>query len=48
MLIVAENFQRKMQQMMAVKVAEKRTTTLITVHFIVDFAKNPVISLTIV
>jgi len=48
MVIVSENFQRKMQQMMAVKVVEKWTTTLMTVHFIVDFANNPVISSMIV
>ena len=44
MVMVAENFQRKTQQMMVVKAAEEKTMTLITVHFIVIFAKKLVIS----
>ena len=48
MIMVAENFQHKIQQMMTVKAVEKKTMTLITAYFIVIFAKKVVISLMIV
>ena len=48
MIMMTEDLQPKTQQMLAVKVAEKKIITLINVHFIVIFAKNLVISSMIV